>query len=935
MTKLFRPSLSSIAVALALLAPLQPAWADPAAASRYYEDGLARYQKQDIAGAIIQLKNALQKDRNMLAAHLLLGKAYLNDGDVGPAEVEFNEALRLGVNRAEVAVPLASIYLLQGRPGKLIDSVLPEGLPAAVRLEVLTLRGTAYAALDKRDEAERSFADARAIDPSSPLPLVREVPMLVAGGRMDLARERAARAVQLGPTHAGAYNARGSVAHASGDIAAALKDYERAIELQPGFVDARVARAGILIDLGRDAEARTDLDELAKGGPIEPRASYLLALLASRRGDAVEATKHLQEAARLVDALPMEWLAGHEQLLMAGALAHHAGRQYEKARKYLDTLVARYPRNVGARKLLASIFVETSDHARATTLLEQVLRVQPNDPQAQHLLGRVYLAQKRYAKATELLEQIAPGGDAGVQAALGLSRLGQGNVPAATANLQAAFDKSPGDLGLAITLSNTLMRQGNSKKALEVAQRASAALAGNPAALNLLGAIKGGMGDHGGARAAYADALKNDAGFSPARLNLARLDAAEGRLDDARRTYAEMLKKDKRNATVMYESAQLEQRAGKPADAMRWLEKASAERPNDVRIGLALIEAKALAGDRPGALEAAKALAVRRGGDLAVLAALSQAQLDVGEAKSAQQTLREMTRLAEFDPDAQVRVGRLQLAAGNPAGAQYCAEKALAGRPGDAGALILAAEAAMAAKDAGKAREYVRALRDRHPANVEGLRLSGDVALVTGRHAEAEEAYREAARLQPSGARALSLARAQMAQGKRSQAIATLETRLQQRHDDVAVRQALAELHMRAGNWPAAAREYRVLIEKGAAGAGVLNNYALVLHEQGDAQALTMAEKAHALAPSDPNVVDTYGWLLSRTGRREEGMRYLREARLRAPDNVEIRYHLARVLHESGRSAEARSELVDVSALPAMAASEQVSSFLREINAAK
>ena len=125
------------------------------------------------------------------------------------------------------------------------------------------------------------------------------------------------------------------------------------------------------------------------------------------------------------------------------------------------------------------------------------------------------------------------------------------------------------------------------------------------------------------------------------------------------------------------------------------------------------------------------------------------------------------------------------------------------------------------------------------------------------------------------------------------------------------------------------------MIDKGAAGPGVLNNYALVLHEQGDAQALTMAEKAHALAPADPNVVDTYGWLLSRAGRREEGMRYLREARLRAPDNLEIRYHLARVLHESGRSAEARSELADVSAMPTAVLSEQVASFLREINSAK
>ena len=38
-------------------------------------------------------------------------------------------------------------------------------------------------------------------------------------------------------------------------------------------------------------------------------------------------------------------------------------------------------------------------------------------------------------------------------------------------------------------------------------------------------------------------------------------------------------------------------------------------------------------------------------------------------------------------------------------------------------------------------------------------------------------------------------------------------------------------------------------------------------------------------------------------------MRHLREARLRAPDNPEIRYHLASALARFGRRVEARREL--------------------------
>ena len=61
-------------------------------AAGYYEDALTRYEKKDIAGAIIQLKNALQADPNNLSVQLLLGKALLRSGEAAAAEVAFNEA---------------------------------------------------------------------------------------------------------------------------------------------------------------------------------------------------------------------------------------------------------------------------------------------------------------------------------------------------------------------------------------------------------------------------------------------------------------------------------------------------------------------------------------------------------------------------------------------------------------------------------------------------------------------------------------------------------------------------------------------------------------------------------------------------------------------------------------------------------------------------
>ncbi|ENO89686.1 XrtA/PEP-CTERM system TPR-repeat protein PrsT [Thauera linaloolentis] len=899
-----------LAIGAASLFLCASAFAGPVAASRYYEDGLKRFEEQDVVGAIIQLKNALQQDRDMLAAHLLLARAYFRQGDVGPAEVEFREALRLGVNRAEVAVPLARIYLLQGRPAVLLENVPAEGLPAAARLEVLSLRGLAHAALGQRAQAEHSFADARALDPSSPVPLAAEVPMLIGSGNLALARERAELAVRNGPEFAQAFNARASVAHSAGDLPQALADYERAVALDPGLIDAVVARAGILVDLGRDEEAKSAL-EVTRGGPTEPRAAYLLALIAERQGDAAQAARYLAEAAGLVDALPSEWVAGHEQLLMVGALAHHAGRQFEKARKYLEAAIVRYPNNQGARKLLASIHLDMNDHARATGLLEHVLRVQPGDAQALNLLGRVNLAQRRYGKASELFEEAARGGDVHAQSALGFSQLGLGDVGAAVKSLQLAFERSPGDLAVANALANILMRQEDHKGALSVAERASAAVPGNPVALNLLGAIKSATGDAKGARAAFDAALQRNAAFMPARLNLARLDVAEGRLERARQTYAELLKQNRSDVVAMHESGMLEQRAGNLREAARWFEKAAAERPDDIRSGLALIGVRAEMGDKAGALEASKALAVRKGSDLAVLAALAESQIAVGDNKAAQQTLREMTRIAEFDAPRLVRIGYLQLAAGNPAGAAYSAQKALQGRPGDEAAMVLEIEAALLGPSDALAGVdgLIAALRAAHPSSASGSRLAGDRAVQRRRFDEAERHYRDAFASAPSLELLQRRASVAVLKGEPKSLVPVLKRWLAENGDEPRVREMLAELWMRDGDWKAARDEYERLVSGGNAGASVFNNLANVRLVLGEGDPVPMAERAHALAPGDVGIVDTLGWALAHAGRLDEAMRHLRDARLRAPEDPEIRWHLAYVLAKLGRVAEARGEL--------------------------
>ena len=72
-----------------------------------------------------------------------------------------------------------------------------------------------------------------------------------------------------------------------------------------------------------------------------------------------------------------------------------------------------------------------------------------------------------------------------------------------------------------------------------------------------------------------------------------------------------------------------------------------------------------------------------------------------------------------------------------------------------------------------------------------------------------------------------------------------------------------------------------------------------------------LIEKALKLAPDDPYITDSMGWVLFRQGKLEKAEQYLRQAYAIRSDN-EIAVHLAEVLWVKGERQEAKSLLWQV-----------------------
>lgn len=909
---LSRP-LGPIVVALLLATAMSGALAADPKASRYYEDALGRFDKQDVAGAIIQLKNALQVDSNMLAAHVLLGRALLKNGDPIGAEVEFDTALKLGVSRAEVLALLGQAYLQQGKYAPLLERVTPDGLPVPAQVDVLVLRANAEAEGGHSGTALKTLEEARTLDPRSVSVRLAQAALYIRAGDLARAGIVADEAVSLAPDDAVAWNTRASISHVKGDLPGALSAYAKASALNPKYLDPRITRIGLLIDMGRTDDAAREVAEVLAIEPREPRANYLKAVIAASRGDKATVKLSLEKVAQLLDPINPAVLVLNRQLLLLAGLVHFELGNQEKAQEKLMAYLHRHPGEPGPSKLLASLYLDQGNFRSAVGLLEPLLRAAPNDPRTLSLLATAHMKERNYRKASELLDQAvrASGGAADIRTDLGLSLVGAGKAESGIEQLEQAFAKDPRQARAGIALTTLYLRKGDAKRALDVIQKVVRGEPGNLAALNLLGIVQVAAGDRAGGRKTYEQVLARDADYQAAVLNLAKLDTAEGKPDMARQRLAQLVRGDARNIEAMAELAAIEEKAGNIPEAVRWLEKARAEAKGALRAGLALAELHLRTGNPELALTVAKETAVQAPENLTALALLTRVQLARKDAKGAQQTLKDMTRYANYDPAAQFEIARLQIMAGNDSGAGYSLEKALGSRPDFLPALVLYAEIDIRRKEYAKAEQRIKAIGDKYPASGVAARLQGDLALARGQYGAALASYGTALKKENSGEMALRLFRAHLGGNELAKGVAFLEKWEREHPGNLEVLRTIADGHLRLGHLSEARATYERLLRARPDDALVLNNLALVAQQLNDKSAAGLAERAYTLRPNDPGVIDTLGWILVRQGQLDRGVSLLRDARLRDPTNPEIRYHLATALSNSGRKTEARDELAE------------------------
>ena len=590
---------------------------------------------------------------------------------------------------------------------------------------------------------------------------------------------------------------------------------------------------------------------------------------------------------------------------------HYLQHDFNRAKQTLTRFLRTSPGHGAATKLLGAAYLRLNDASSAAVVLERGIQAAPNDPQLLAMLGSAYIRNQRFEAGLGYLEKaakLAPDA-AAIRTQLALGLLASGDDERGVAELSAAGE-TQGFFWDDFLLSVTYLHQRDYDNALASAEKLAANEPANPVPYNLMGVAYEGKGDLTKAREAYEKALSQQPQFITAALNLARMELWAGEMGSALARYESILKQRHDHPKALIGMAAIVAARGDIERGVSLLERARKSDPLALQPHLVLAEyflglemywealriaedAHELAPDNPRAQ-----------------LNLGRSQLGVGHVSDALETLSSIIKRYPQAAIAHYYLALAQARAGDTASPRSSLQTALELKEDGLAAQLALGRLELGAGNLEAAARSAASLQRSHPKSPAGFVLHGEILMAGGKPAEAVASYEAAFERLPSSTLLAQVYAAYAADGRYAEADAALVEWLSKNPADIPVRLVLANSHLLQGNLKKAMADYERILKQGPDTVVALNSLAWLYHQGGDERAIRLAARAHEVDPKNPDVLDTYGWLLVQTGDPAEGVGMLQRAVDAAPSRASIRYHLGAGLVRWGDIPRARKELI-------------------------
>lgn len=309
---------------------------------------------------------------------------------------------------------------------------------------------------------------------------------------------------------------------------------------------------------------------------------------------------------------------------------------------------------------------------------------------------------------------------------------------------------------------------------------------------------------------------------------------------------------------------------------------------------------------------------------------LGRLELAQGHADAAREQFTKAMKQAPQDPVASLLIADLDVAQRKPDAALAVLESTLKAHPQLLDARVRQAQILLSQGKVDKAEPAVKEIMRSAPDSAAAQMLNGEILVARKRFDDAVLAFQKAGEKQPNLNAVLAECRA-LRLGNLPNPIAPLQRWVDQHPNELPSRLLLAQFSQELGDKKAAIKQYETVIQRAPNHAAALNNLAWLQYEAGDKGAVALAKRAHAIAPQDPRITDTYAWLLVESGQVKEGLALLEPIAGRDAD-AEVRMHYAQALARAGKRDEAREIGEGLATSDSKEVSEEAREFVADLD---
>lgn len=850
-----------------------------------YNEAVKELEKGNANGAIVLLKSAVEKDQNYFDARYELAKAYMKAGKFDQAEKELQKALRQNPSKPEVRLDLARLYNSLGKPDQAIteaQAYLSARAGAADGLEVL---GVSYLHKKMYAEAEENLRAAINAEPSRTSAMLELARVCLLTNRDEEGKRLLDAIVQKDPKNTSAYYLAAAFERARGNRDKTLEYLQKIVAVDPADANAAFKIGMIRMGMGQLDQAERIADDLIKRFPNRPEGHQLkgVVLYSGKKYD--QAVTELQSALKIGQNPGAYYYLG---------LSHYSRNELEIALSQFRKVLDFSPKYIQARLMSSMILLQQKRVDDAITEAKRALEVDEKNALAHNVLGSAYIAKglpdeamKEFNRALELDPALVS-----AHMKKGVVDLARGKRAAGEEELEMAVKVGPDVLNARYLLASYYIRQNKVPRAIEVLKGGLRGNKQDAQLYNTMAAASFAGKREKEALAYLTKARAADPNYSPASINLAAYYLGKKDFGRASSLYAEILQRDPSNIKGLIGLGAISEAQGKAQEAVTYYNRAKETKDP--------VGYTALASYYVRHQQSANALSVvneglsvspRNGVLLEIKGELLAADKKYADALKVYDELEKIAPARAIP----LKMGVL-VASGNIPKALEQAQRLVSFAPKSSAGYLMIASVYSSQRDYDHAITAVRNGLAVEPGSPKALMMLGDLYMQKRDIPRAVAAYDDILKKQPQNVPALFAKGAAFDQsGRKKEAIAL----------------------------------YRTVLKVSPNTVAALNNLAYLGAEGyvGKAEALKMADRAYRLQPNNPGVMDTYGYVLARSGKGADAVRLLEKSASMLPKDPAVQYHLALAYSLAGNRAKAKASAqrsLQLGAFPESAAAKQL-----------